>query len=177
LEQFQIDLLPLFAWGAYGGALKRSIAALKYNNQPHLARPLGHWMAQSWLRSGQNLDSAIVVPIPIHSTKRQQRGFNQADLLAQSFCQLSGLTLEPQGLERIRATEAQFGLSSADREQNVAGAFVLGKAFCRKPPTQPVIVLDDIYTTGATAMAAMQTLQRHSIVVQHLVVLARTQRQ
>lgn len=175
-EQIQEDSPPLFAWGIYGGALKRTIAALKYENQPQLARPLGHWMAQAWLKSGRNLAPAIVVPIPIHRDKRQQRGFNQAELLAQSFCELSGLSLETQGLERTRATEAQFGLSPAERNQNVAGAFILGEAFHRKHPIQPVIVLDDIYTTGATVKAAIQVLQRHSIVVQDLVVLARAQR-
>ncbi|MBC6474997.1 MAG: hypothetical protein GDA48_21150 [Hormoscilla sp. GM102CHS1] len=52
----------------------------------------------------------VVVPIPLHADKRLARGFNQAELLAESFCQYTGLPLNRQGLERVRATEALFGL-------------------------------------------------------------------
>ncbi len=55
------------------------------------------------------------------------------------------------GLERIRATEAQFGLSALGREQNLAMAFKLGSGFRREVPAKPILLLDDIYTTGATA--------------------------
>jgi predicted amidophosphoribosyltransferase len=97
VQQYQLSPLPVFAWGSYNGALKRAIAALKYNNHPELARPLGHWLANAWLASSMRTESAIVVPIPMYPDKKRQRGFNQAELLAASFCELTRLPLEPLG--------------------------------------------------------------------------------
>lgn len=168
--------LPVFAWGMYSGTLKQAIAALKYQNQPQLARPLGDWLAQSWLNSQLASQSLIVVPIPLHSNRQKQRGYNQAALLAQSFCDSTGLPLQPSGLERIRETEAQFGLSVLERERNLATAFRLGSGFRRHHPDKPVLLLDDIFTTGATAYSAAQTLQKLSIPVYGLVTIAITQK-
>jgi len=164
--------LPVFAWGAYGGTLKRAIAALKYENQPQLARPLGHWLAKSWLSSQFAAKALIVVPIPLHANKQKQRGYNQAALLAQSFCDTTGLYLQQMGLERIRATEAQFGISAKDREKNLAMAFGLGSGFRRHRPALPVLLFDDVYTTGATARSAAQTLQQQDIPVCGVVALS-----
>lgn len=164
--------LPVFAWGVYGGTLKRAIAALKYENQRQLARPLGYWLAQAWLNSQLASTRLIVVPIPIHPEKQKQRGYNQAALLAQSFCEITGLKLQQIGLERIRGTAAQFGLSVSEREKNLAMAFQVGSGFRRHHPASPVLLLDDIYTTGATARSAAQTLQQHGITVYGVVALA-----
>lgn len=170
---WQADL-PVFVWGAYGGILKQAIAALKYENQPQLARPLGQWLGQAWLQSsaanrGKKL---TVVPIPLHASKLQQRGFNQAELIARSFCDFTHYKQQPLGLERIRATEAQFSLSPQQREQNVADAFILGKSLVQHPPTLPVLLVDDIYTTGATVRSVVQTLRRQKIEVYGLVAIA-----
>lgn len=167
--------LPVFAWGEYGGALKQSIAALKYRNHPQLARPLGHWLAQAWLDSPLAATrSLVVVPIPMHPLKQQQRGFNQAELLAAAFCQRTGLPWR-RGLARSQATAALFGLSPAAREQTLAGAFELGSDFLYRHPAQSVLLLDDIFTTGATVRAAVQTLRQHQIAVHGVVALAKTQ--
>lgn len=168
--------LPVFAWGVYGGTLKRAIAALKYENQPQLARPFGVGLAQAWLNSQLASKALVVVPIPLHADKEKQRGYNQAALLAQSFCDFTGLDLQQMGLERILATQAQFGLSSSERQKNLTAAFALGPGFRRHRPANPVLLLDDIYTTGATVRSAAQTLRCLGIAVSGVVVLATTQR-
>ena len=164
--------LPIFAWGAYGGILKRAIAALKYENQPQLSRPLGHWLGKAWIASiaSNGTKNLTVLPIPLHPTRRKQRGFNQAELLAKSFCEYTGLPMQPAGLERVRDTKAQFGLSPSEREQNLADAFRLGKGF--HGHRHPVLLLDDIYTSGATARAAAKTLRQQGIRVYGLVAVA-----
>lgn len=164
--------LPVFAWGMYGGKLKRALAALKYENQPQLARPLGHWLAQAWLNSQLASTRLIVVPIPLHSNKQKQRGYNQAALLAQSFCEITGLPLQQTGLKRVRETDAQFGLPASERKKNLAMAFQVELGFRRHRPASPVLLLDDIYTTGATARSAAQTLQQQDIAVCGVVALA-----
>ena len=170
--------LPVFVWGNYGGVLKRALAALKYEDQPQLARPLGHWLGEAWLKSpaAKPSQKLIVVPIPLHSSKLQQRGFNQAELIAQSFCEFTGYKQQPQGLERVRATEAQFALSGEERAQNLADAFVVGKNLRKRPPTYPVLLVDDIYTTGATVNSAAQILHQQGIAVYGVVAIATSNR-
>lgn len=172
---------PVFAWGKYGGALKRAIAALKYDNQPQLARPLGHWLGQAWLKAvptldPPRLDRAIlhrptVVPIPLHASRQRQRGYNQAALLATAFCEATRMS-QASGLVRIRATEAQFSLNLEARSQNLTDAFAVSQAFQQRPP-KTVLLLDDIYTTGATVRSAAQVLQQRQILVLGVVVVAK----
>lgn len=169
-QQWQPGAPAIFAWGGYGGAVKRVIAALKYENQPQLARPLAQELANAWSTIRPTV-GCPVVPIPLHPDKQQERGFNQADLLAQHFCDFSGLPFAPQGLARQRATIAQFKLSSStERDQNLAGAFTVG-TFPQSP--RQVLLLDDIYTTGATVRSAAATLQRQGISVRGVIVVAR----
>ena len=166
--------LPVFVWGNYSGVLKQAIASLKYNNQPQLARPLGHYLGKAWLQSpaATRAKKLTVVPIPLHPTKQQKRGYNQAELLAQSFCQFTGYKEQPLGLERVRATEAQFNLSVQEREQNLTDAFVVGKSLSQRPTPSPVLLLDDIYTTGATVCSAAQILRKQGIAVYGVVAIA-----
>jgi ComF family protein len=161
-------------WGNYGGAVKRAIAALKYENQPQIGYVLGEWLGESWLlHSPQPQKQLLVVPIPMHPKKQKQRGFNQAALIAEGFCNVTGYKLKVNGLERIKETEAQFSLSAVQRQENLANAFILGKDL-RRHPNIPILLLDDIYTTGATVKAAVQTLEQHQITVLGVAAVATT---
>ncbi len=112
----------------------------------------------------------------MHLDKQRQRGFNQAELIARSFCRHTGLPLLAQGLQRTQATQAQFELSPAERQRNVAQAFAIGPTLHQKrrqkrnPP--PVLLLDDIYTTGATIGAIAQVLTAAQIPIAGIVVVA-----
>lgn len=166
--------LPVFAWGAYGGILKMAIAAMKYENKPQIARPLGQWLGEAWLLNLPLFDSrCAVVPIPLHPHKQKQRGYNQAALIAQSFCETTGVKLKLNGLERIRETQAQFSLSASEREKNLTKAFGIGQDF-RHRSQDSVLLVDDIYTTGATARAAIYTLNQAGIAVLGIVTTATT---
>jgi predicted amidophosphoribosyltransferase len=177
-NQFLTDEIPVLVWGLYGGSLKQAIAAMKYENYPQLAAPLGRWLAQAWLNSLKNRrpkssrSKYAVVPIPMHPEKVKQRGFNQAELIAKSFCETTGYPLRSHGLARIRPTQAQFGLSREQRQQNLARALALGKDFHRRPPQYPVLLVDDIYTTGATCREAVKALQKHQIPVAGILAIA-----
>lgn len=165
--------IPVFAWGSYGGALKRAIAALKYHNQPQLGRLLGDRLGQTWISQFADSEPLAVIPIPLHSEKRQQRGFNQAELLAAAFCDRTGLLLQPEGLIRVRSTVAQFGLDAATRQQNLSDAFQVGRL---RRSASKILLIDDIYTTGATARAAVQALEQQKLAVWGIAVVARTEK-
>jgi ComF family protein len=165
----------VFAWGNYDGALRRAIAALKYHQQPRLGWALGKGLAGAWLEHRTQLAAPaklLVIPIPLHPEKLQSRGFNQAELIAASFCRITNLSFSPHGLIRTRSTLAQAGLSKSDRHQNLQGAFALGPDCSNQLPRQPVLLLDDIYTTGATARSAIATLRQAGIQVYGLAAAA-----
>jgi ComF family protein len=169
--------LPVFVWGNYGGAVKRAIAALKYENQPQIGYIFGQWLGESWLlHSPQPQQQPLIVPIPLHPKKQKQRGFNQAALIAKGFSHTTGYKLKINGLERSKETEAQFSLSAVQRQQNLADAFILGKDL-RRPPNTPILLVDDIYTTGATVKAAAQTLTQNQITVLGVAAVATTNKE
>ncbi|MTJ52437.1 ComF family protein, partial [Anabaena sp. UHCC 0253] len=102
--------------------------------------------------------------------------FNQAALIAEGFCNITGCKLKINGLERIKETEAQFSLSSAQRQENLVDAFVIGKDL-RRRPNIPILLVDDIYTTGATVKAAVKTLKAHQIKVLGVAAVATTNKE
>jgi len=163
----------VFVWGEYGGALKAAIAALKYDGNPQLAKPLGGWLAEAWLSFPElAIDNLTVVPIPLHQEKLKERGFNQAELLAESFCELTGLPLQRHGLERVKNTQALFALTPQQRQAEMKNALSLGKDFRRRRPRARVLLVDDIYTSGTTVKSAIQILKLSGISVYGTVALA-----
>ncbi|MEM9274753.1 MAG: ComF family protein [Cyanobacteria bacterium P01_F01_bin.143] len=170
--------LPVFVWGRYEGELKRAIAALKYHNHPEIGILFGTWLARTWQKN--NLISSnlklTIVPIPLHRTKLEKRGFNQAVSIAKGFCHETGDYLRPEVLIRVKATEAMFNLNPAQRKKNLNNAFAIGKNWQKLSKPTPILLLDDIYTTGATLKEAAQILRQQNIHVLGAVVMATSYR-
>jgi len=166
--------LPLFVWGIYDGSLKRVIKVAKYENQPQIALLLGQWLGKAWLfKSPLSSAKVIVTPIPLHTKKLSQRGYNQAALIAQGFCQITGLKLQKDGLNRIKETQPQYSLSAVEREKNLSNAFTVSKPLLNHLD-RSVLLVDDIYTTGSTAKSAQQTLHQSGFAVLGIAVVAAT---
>jgi ComF family protein len=153
---------PIWSWGAYDGILKQSIAAFKYQNNLAIGDLLGQSLAEDWpqIRAMQSdrHRSPHLIPIPLHTDKLAQRGFNQVSLIGQALGQATNLTVLDRGLIRQRATQPQFELGPQARQDNLKNAFCLGPDLQRRS-AQPLIILDDIYTSGATARSAAATLE------------------
>jgi ComF family protein len=169
-------LPPLYGWGHYEGALKQSLARLKYDRCSQVAEPLGQWLAQLWLELGPPDYHLGVVPIPLHGDRQQQRGYNQAELIARSFCQVTGMPLRANGLIRTQATTAQFGLSRRERYQNLNNVFEVGADLKKHPNPKNLVLVDDIFTTGATLKSATETLQQAGFKVTALLAVAISER-
>ncbi len=172
--------LPVMALGIYHGMLKRAILTMKYSDRPDIARPLGAALGQKWLAQQPckaNADrkgttSLYALPIPLHASRYRERGYNQAELIARSFAQVSGLPLLSQGLVRSQATLPMHQLKLQARQQNLAQAFQIGPSL--RQLTQPrVLLIDDIYTTGTTVQSAADTLARAGVCVVGVLVIAR----
>jgi ComF family protein len=180
-DKFWLQEVPsLFVWGAYQGTVKRAIAQMKLSqgqNCPELSKPLGQWLGESWLKSPLSAGKKFtVVPIPSDPQRLKERGFNQAELLARSFCDITGYPCQSQGLTRSRPTKALYGLSIEQRKQELNQAMRLGAAFRDRPPQNPVLLVDDIYTTGTTCREAQRVLQQHKIPVYGIVAIATTKK-
>ena len=171
------DRLPVISLGTYDGALKRAILKLKYGDRPDIARPLGvglgqQWQAQRFAPDADRRTKLYAVPIPLHADRHRARGYNQAELIAQAFCRVSGLPLLAQGLMRTQATLPMHRLSLPARQQNLIQAFQVGPSLQRV--VQPhVLLIDDIYTTGTTVQSAADTLAQAGILVRGVLVVAR----
>jgi ComF family protein len=157
--------IPIFAWGIYQGRLKSAIATMKYNNSPQLGELFGYWLGETWRASPLRHRSKklTVIPIPLHASKLQKRGFNQAEIIARSFCQITGDRLQTKILERVRATEAMFGLSYPQRQTNLIDAFQVSRS--QQDFSNPILLVDDIYTTGATVREAAKVLREKKALV------------
>ncbi|OFV89804.1 MAG: hypothetical protein A3G76_00045 [Acidobacteria bacterium RIFCSPLOWO2_12_FULL_65_11] len=139
------------AVGTYDGALRAVIHALKYEGRRSLARPLAALMR---MRGADVLDGADwLVPVPLHRSRRRERGFNQAVDLARHL----GRPVR-QALRRVRPTRTQTGLPAAQRHHNVRGAFVIARA-AGELAGRCVVLVDDVSTTGATLDACARVLK------------------
>ncbi len=159
--QWQDSTLPVFSWGKYSGALKQSLTLLKYGNQAELGIWLGYQLGQHWRIRGLHKTSyqPVVVPIPLHQQRLEERGYNQAALIAKGFCRVTRLPLLARGLVRIKATDAMHRLGNKERQANLTGAFQIGQELTRSSyKSKPILLIDDIYTTGTTYNTANSTL-------------------
>jgi len=143
--------------GAYQGPLRSCIQALKYRGNTRVAEPLGQLLAEAYVN--YDLHADVVIPVPLHSERQQQRGYNHAHLLAHHCAVKIGVPLRNDVLIRHRATPAQVGLSTVERRENVAGAFrCAGALATRAFHGRTILLIDDVCTTGATLEACAAPL-------------------
>jgi len=142
----------------YDGTASLLVHRLKYNDRMELARALGAMMA----RAGAELlaDADVIVPVPLHRWRLWWRRFNQAMALAQAVSAASGAPCDPFLLARVRRTRRQVGLTKAQRQENLQGAFRVPQDAKARLKGRRVLLIDDVLTTGSTANAASRALLR-----------------
>jgi ComF family protein len=174
------DFEKAVAHGVYTGKLRTLLHLLKYDGMAPLAKRLGALLAEQVVAIPDLPNDLVAVPVPLFGKKLRSRGFNQSELLARGL--LGALRqrrpdlrikLASALLVRRRATESQAGLDPHERRANVRGAF-----FVPRPEVvrgRNVILIDDIYTTGATARACSAALRKAGAASIRVATVARAQ--
>jgi ComF family protein len=150
------------------------VHGLKYRDQLELSA----WMASWMRRAGDEVvtEADIVVPVPLYRGRLWRRRYNQSVLLARGVGRLAGKPVSVTALQRIRATEQQVGLTADQRDRNVRGAFRVPAEEKIAVAGRRVLLVDDVYTTGATVKAATRALLRAGASAVDVLVFARVVR-
>ena len=148
---------PAFAWARaavdYDGAAREALQAFKFGGRRLLARPLAALVAET-PEAARAMRADALVPVPLAPARERDRGFNQAAVLAERLAGHFGVAVRASWLARTRMTAPQTELSAPERRANVRGAF----AATRAVRGRMVVIVDDVFTTGATVSECARAL-------------------
>lgn len=155
--------VKIYSAGVYEKNLQKMIRGIKYHRQKELAYYMAKFMWEyfSDIMTSQNMEQTFqVVPIPLHKKRQKQRGYNHMELVATEFCNLSGFEPNYSLVKRIKPTKPQYKLPYSKKMENLKGAFLADKT---KLIDKPVLIIDDICTSGATFTSIIKELQSKGI--------------
>ncbi|MGZ5811754.1 MAG: ComF family protein [Xanthobacteraceae bacterium] len=155
----------------YDDIARKLVHAYKYGDRIDLAPGMGRWMA----RAGREIleGAHLLVPVPLHWRRLWTRRFNQAATLSRAISREAAVPVADELLRRVRATRQQVGLTQAERDVNVPGAFAVtadGKASLRG---KRIVLVDDVLTSGATVDNCARVLLRSGALNVDVLVFAR----
>lgn len=143
---------PVFV---YAGGIKQALYDFKYKNQRYYSDFFADSIVKQYGKVIRTLDVDGLVPVPVHTIRKRARGYNQAEILADSLGRRLGIPVYPSYLVRAVNTNPQKELSDKTRMKNLNNAFKIGKNTIQ---LRKVLLVDDIYTSGATIEACTKVL-------------------
>ncbi len=142
----------------YNDAARNIILGFKHGDKTHSAQSFVPWLK----RAGEAMlqDANMIIPVPLHRTRLLLRRYNQAGVIAESLAKETGIEHLPLALMRVRATLSQGHLNTGERAKNVRKAFAVRKQYESDLIGKNIVVVDDVYTTGATVQECTKVLMR-----------------
>jgi len=151
------------------GVARQMVHRLKYQHDPALAAIMGEHMAVSL----GSFRADAVVPVPLYPKREEERGYNQAELLAREVCSHTGLACDAHAIIRLRSTDSQVGRTRGERLHAMRGAFTVPEPV--EVQGKCILLVDDVLTTGATAIACAEALVQAGAQQVSLLVFGRTE--
>lgn len=168
-------LISIFA---YQGMCKRVVGKLKYRLVTQAFPDMIEVAISLGDLSQFSSDEWVLVPVPLHASRQRWRGFNQADYIARSLAHYLNLEFDASLITRHKRTKPQMSLHAKDRRDNIKDAFSLNQNYSKSVieslKSRRIVLVDDVYTTGATMKEAAKTLKRNGFGVVWALTLART---
>ena len=151
----------IYCYEAYTGNLKTVIQKLKFNKKQKIADILGEKMAEILKVNLAGLENMILIPVPLHKKREKERGFNQSLLICKKISEKLNIPYLQDNIIRTKETKYMYRLSKKERFANVKQAFKIVNPESIKNKT--VIIIDDIFTTGATISQIAKLLKKNGI--------------
>lgn len=141
------------------GAYRKIPHLLKYHGNLQIGRHFGRLLGQKTKLAGHFSDVDVVIPVPLHWTRKWKRGYNQAEVLGSELAMVLNIELRTDILRRTRRTRTQTKISPQKKRENVNGAFTV--ALCKDDMNQylHIILVDDVFTSGSTLIACFTALR------------------
>ncbi|MBQ4650810.1 MAG: ComF family protein [Firmicutes bacterium] len=147
----------------YGLYERRLIFDLKYDGLTYVSRAIANIMHDriiTDMHAAEQLSSAdFIIPVPVHKEKEKQRGFNQAEKMSHHLARRLHRRHLPDALVRQKQTAAQRSITGQERYANMEGAFLVNPKEAGRVAGKNIILIDDVYTSGATAHACASALK------------------
>ena len=160
------------ASGLFEGTLRRAVHMFKYEGHMALGRHLAAYMRQNLPGPFYPPDADIIMPVPLHKRRLRERGFNQALILCRElFGKQAGEKIRFNLLTRTRWTEPQINFKGKQRRDNVKNAFTVIKT--NEVAGRSVLLVDDVFTTGATANECARVLKKAGVSTVNVLTLCR----
>lgn len=155
----------------YDDASRALILGFKHGDKIHFVRNFLPWLQAA----GKTFlfEADVFIPVPLHHSRLIARRYNQAAILAKGLEKVTGIASCPDALSRIRATPSQGHMTFSERRKNVRQAFALKKKYKDMIKDKKVILIDDVYTTGATVNECTKVLRSGGAREVHILTLAR----
>ncbi len=170
-----LDKRPVFETARaalkYNDTSRDMILGFKHADKMHAVKAFAPWLK----RAGEEmLDRAdYIIPVPLHYRRMVARRYNQSALIAKALCDDTGHKYVPDVLLRVRATAIQGHMNMKDRLRNVKGAFAVNKRYAQDIKGKNIVIIDDVYTTGATVIECTKALLKAGAAEVHVLSLAR----
>lgn len=159
---------------AYDEESRKMILGFKHGDQTHITHSFTPWLR----RAGRDMlgGADLIMPVPLHRWRLLRRRYNQSALLAATLARATGKTWLPDTLRRVRATESQGFKRARERRANVRRAFIVPEKQKHLIKGRAIVLVDDVYTTGATVQECTKTLLAAGAASVDVLTIARTVR-
>ena len=168
-----VDYVYAYAYFTKKSIVQRLIHQMKYRGKRDLGLQLGKWCGQELVElKGLPTQADMLIPVPIHPLRKQQRGYNQSEWIADGLALSMGIVCRPDVMERTQFVSSQTRKNRIERWANVANVFRVAKPDVVRG--QHVILVDDVITTGATLESCVSQLREAGAATVGIITIAAT---